>query len=91
AALTDPGTAAARVDLLMAERAMWLWGTAHRIADLRRMINYYGRTEATVYPSGAYHKGGSHGPDVVLPLDFDEGNNRLYDESKCVVTSAAFN
>lgn len=90
APLTDPGSEAARVDLLMQERAMWLWGTGHRIADMRRMINYYGRTEADVYPSGAYHKGGSHGPDVVFPVDFDEGNNTLFDASQCVVTSASF-
>jgi hypothetical protein len=90
APLTDPGSAAARVDMLMGERAMWLWGTGHRIADLRRMIVYYGRTESQVYPSGEYHKGGSHGSDVVLPVDFDEGNNKLFDASQCVVTSAAF-
>ncbi len=91
APLTDPGSADARIDMVMSERAMWLWGTAHRIGDLRRMINYYGRTESQVYPSGAYHKGGDHGPDVVFPVDFDEGNNTLFDPSQCVVTSATFN
>lgn len=91
APLADPGSDAARIDLLMAERAMWLWGTGHRVADLRRMINYYGRTEAEVYPSGDYHKGGSHGNEVVFPVDFDEGNNELFDASQCVVTSASFN
>lgn len=89
--LTDPGTPAARMDLLMQERAMWLWGTGHRVGDLRRMINYYGRTEAQVYPSGAYHKGGVHGTDVVFPVDFDEANNGLFDPALCVVTSASFN
>lgn len=88
--LTDPGTDSERIDLIMAERAMWLWGTAHRVGDLRRMINSYGRTEAQVYPSGDYHKGGSHGSDVVFPVDFDEGNNGLYDAAQCVVTSAAW-
>ncbi len=89
--LTDPGDQASRVDLLMQERAMWLWGTGHRVGDLRRMINLYGRTEAEVYPSGAYHKGGTHGNDVVFPVDFDEGNNGLFDAAQCVVTSATFN
>lgn len=91
AALTDPGTPAARVDLLFRERAFWLWGTGHRLGDLRRLINQYSRTEAQVYPSGAYHKGGSHGTDVVFPVDFDEVNNALYDISTCNVKSAAIN
>jgi hypothetical protein len=89
--LTDPGSQDARIDLLMQERALWLWGTGHRVGDLRRMINSYGRTEAQVYPSGAYHKGGTHGNDVVFPVDFDEANNMLFDASLCVVTSASFN
>lgn len=91
--LTDPGSADARVDLLFAERAMWLWGTGHRVGDLRRLINQYGRAEAQVYPSGDYHKGGSHGADVVFPVDFDEGNIKAvdFDIDLCVVTSATFN
>lgn len=91
APLTDPGTDAARIDMIMSERAFWLWGTGHRLGDLRRMVNFYGRTEAQVYPSGAYHKGGSHGMDVVFPVDFDEGNNTLYDPAACDVGSASFN
>jgi hypothetical protein len=91
APLADPGTDPARIDLIMAERALWLWGTGHRLGDLRRMIQYYGRTEADVFPSGAYHKGGAHGTDVVFPVDFDEGNNTLYDLSSCDVSSASFN
>ena len=55
------------------------------------MINNYGRTEASVYPSGDYHKGGLHGADVVFPVDFDEGNNTLFDAAQCVVTSASWN
>ncbi len=89
--LVDPVTPAARVDMLFQERAFWLYGTGHRVGDLRRLINQYSRTEASVYPSGAYHKGGSHGSDVVFPLDFDEINNGLYDPSTCVVSSPGFN
>ena len=89
--LVDPGSAAARVDMLFQERGFWLWGTGTRLGDLRRLINQYSRTEASVYPSGAYHKGGVHGSDVVFPLDFDEINNGLYDPSTCVVTSAGYN
>jgi hypothetical protein len=91
APLTDPGTAGSRVDLHFQERAFWLWGTGHRLGDLRRLINQYGRTEAQAYPSGAYHKGGEHGSDVAFPLDFDEINNTLYDPGTCVVTNASYN
>ncbi len=91
APLVDPVGAAARVDMLFQERAFWLWGTGTRLGDLRRLINQYSRTEATVYPSGAYHKGGSHGSDVVFPVVFEEINNTLYDPSTCVVTSSGYN
>jgi len=43
AALTDPGTAEARVDLLFRERAFWFFLTGHRQGDLRRLIRQYGR------------------------------------------------
>lgn len=52
--LTDPGNTAARVDLIMRERAFWLFGTGHRLGDLRRLISQYGRTPEDVYPSGTY-------------------------------------
>ncbi len=89
--LVDPGTAATRVDMLFQERALWLWGTGHRVGDSRRLVNQYGRTQASVYPSGAYHKGGTHGTDVVFPVDFDESNNSLYDISLCDVSNPSFN
>lgn len=88
APLADPGTDPARVDLIFRERAFWLWGTGHRLGDLRRLVNQYTRAADAVYPSGAYHKGGSHGSDVVFPVDFDEVNNQLFDISLCVVTNA---
>ncbi len=89
--LVDPGNAAARVDMLFQERALWLWGTGHRVGDSRRLVNQYGRTEASVYPSGAYHKGGTHGSDVVFPVDFDEDNNTLFDLALCDVSNPSFN
>ena len=86
AALVDPGTATDQVDLLFSERAFWLWGTGQRLGDLRRLVNQYGRAADAVYPTGAYHKGGNYGTDVVFPVDFDEVNNQLFDISQCVVT-----
>jgi len=73
--LTDPGTQAARVDQLFRERAFWLWGTSHRLGDLRRLIRQYGRAANTVFPTGEYHKGGNYGTDVNIPISSDERNN----------------
>ena len=73
--LVDPGTFDAQVDMLFEERAMWLFGTAHRLGDLRRLIRQYGRTEDAVFPTGGYHKGGLYGDDVVWPVPFTEREN----------------
>lgn len=73
--VTDPGTEAARVNLLFRERAFWMWGTSHRLADMRRLIRQYSRAENTVFPTGEYHKGGNYGTDVNLPVSSDERNN----------------
>ena len=75
--LTDPGTPAARVDLLFRERAFWLWLTAHRLGDLRRLVRQYDRAPNSVFPTGAYSQGGTYGDDVSLPIPFEELNNPL--------------
>jgi len=74
-ALTDPGTDAARVDLLFRERAFWMFSTGHRLGDLRRLIRQYGRSSETVFPTGAWFKGGVYGSDVNFPVPFSENNN----------------
>ena len=91
APLVAPATEAAAIDQLFEERAFWLYLTGHRLGDLRRLMYEYGRAEDDVYPTGAYHKGGSYGNDVVFPIDFDEGNNTEFDHSACNVQSAAIN
>lgn len=73
--LTDPGTAAAREDLLFSERAFWLFNTGHRLGDLRRLIRQYGRAANDVFPTGPYFKGGSYGNDVTIPVPQPEENN----------------
>ncbi len=73
--LTDPGTLAARVDRTFYERGFWMFGTGHRLGDLRRLIRQHGRSASTVFPTGAFHKGGNYGTDVNLPISFDERNN----------------
>lgn len=74
--LTDPGTEAGRVDLLMRERAFWMWLTSHRLGDQRRLMRQYGRTQAGAgFPTGTYFKGGSYGTHVSVLVPFDELNN----------------
>jgi hypothetical protein len=38
--LTDPGTDAARVNLIFRERAFWMFSTGHRVGDMRRLIKF---------------------------------------------------
>ena len=75
APLTDPGTEAGRVDQIFRERAFWLFSTGHRLGDLRRLVRQYGRNPESVFPTGAFHKGGSYGDAVNIPVPFDEKNN----------------
>lgn len=82
AALTNPADSTAAIDMLFAERARWLWGTAHRLNDLRRLERGlgvrggFGRPDSTVFPHGLYFKNGlTYGPDVNYPVPLDEQNN----------------
>ena len=76
APLTDPGTAAGRVDQLFRERAFWLFSTGHRLPDMRRLMRApYSRTQDQVFPTGAYPKGGNYGTDVNFPIPQAEENN----------------
>jgi len=90
APLTDPGTAAGRVDLLFRERALWMYVTGHRLGDMRRLIRQYGRTESSVFPTGTYFygPGGVFGNDVAFPIPFTEVNNTQFDPAKCNVDLA---
>jgi hypothetical protein len=75
APLDDPVDDAARVNLMFRERAFWMFGTGHRLGDLRRLIRQYGRMAETIFPTGAYPKGGNYSTDVNIPLSADEANN----------------
>jgi hypothetical protein len=76
AAPTDPGTADGRVDLMFRERAFSMYGTAHRVGDLRRLSRQYGRGKETVWPTGAYHKDNlNRGGDVNIVVPISEKNN----------------
>ena len=79
APLVDPSpgqfSTPAQVDMLMRERAFWMYMTAHRLGDMRRLIRQYGRTQDKVFPSGSYFKGGTYGSDVTLVPAQQETNN----------------
>lgn len=49
---TTLATASSRVDLHFRERAFWLYGTGHRLGDMRRLVRQYGRDSETVFPTG---------------------------------------
>jgi len=66
--LTDPGTQDARVDLLFRERAFWLYLTGHRLGDMRRLIDHYGRDPERVFPSGAHPVAGTYGRATSIPF-----------------------
>ena len=92
--LADPGSQAAREDLMFRERAFWLYLSGHRLGDLRRLVRQYGRSanDATtgVFPGrgGAQYvidgnpKGGVFGSEVNLPVPFDETNNPKF--TQCI-------
>ena len=76
AAPQDPGTAAGRVDLMFRERAFSMFGTSHRVGDLRRLTRQYGRGRETVWPTGAYHKDNlNRGTDANIIVPISEKNN----------------
>lgn len=75
APLVDAGSAAANIDMLFKERAYWMWLEGHRMGDLRRLVRQYNRGATSVFPSGAYFKGGSFGTDANFPLPVSEDNN----------------
>ena len=76
--LTDPGTDETRVTQIFTERAFWMYLTAHRVGDLRRQVRQYTRAATSVWPSGAYFKGGTYGADQNITPSFAERNNPTY-------------
>jgi hypothetical protein len=91
AVASDPAATqfAARRDLLFRERALWLYSTGHRLGDLRRLVRNYGLPQSSVFPSGAYFRGGTFGTDVNYSVPFNENvNNPKYHPEACVTTQA---
>lgn len=86
--LTDPGTPRDRVELLYQERAFWMWLTAHRLGDLRRLVRLpgYGYDVDTVYPIGNTIRNESRGNAVSFIVPNDEANNPEYTDACDVET-----
>ena len=70
------------VNLLFAERARWLWLTAHRLGDMRRLVRPktqggYELPVNTVFPTGPYFKVNfaTYGTDVNFPIPITEKQN----------------
>ncbi len=62
------------------ERAFWMFSTGHRLGDMRRLVRGttaggYGRADSTVYPTGAWFKGGNYGDAIQMALPVEELNN----------------
>jgi hypothetical protein len=75
-AVADPGSPAARIDLLFRERAFTMFGTSHRLGDMRRLVRQYARPAESVFPTGNYHKDGlKFGTDVNFIIPAPERNN----------------
>ena len=75
-AVTDPGSPAARTDLLFRERAFTMFATSHRLGDMRRLVRQYSRSPESVFPTGNYHKDGlKFGTDVNFIVPAPERNN----------------
>lgn len=95
APLADPGAAPnARLLLTMRERAFWLFATAHRLGDMRRLTRStadggYGLDVNSVYPTGEWHgiTGQTYGVDVNFPIPLEEGNNPNFSAAQCDVTA----
>jgi hypothetical protein len=82
--VADPGTPAGRVSLMFRERAFALFGTAHRVGDLRRLVRQYGRGVNAAFPTGAYHKDNlTRGDQGSIIVPQTEENNPNYSPTAC--------
>ncbi|MBK6844933.1 MAG: hypothetical protein IPG88_21970 [Gemmatimonadetes bacterium] len=78
AALPAPADRNGAIDTYFREKAFWVFGRGQRHGDLRRLVRQYGRTQANVFPSGQFFKGGQYGADVNFPVTVDEQNNPAF-------------
>jgi len=78
-ALAVPASQAAAEEQFFREKAFWTFSRGQRLGDLRRLIrDYPGHTPANTFPSGTHYRGGPYGPDVNLPVPYDETTNQNF-------------
>ena len=87
--LAAAATPSAQVDQIFRERAFWLFGTAHWLGDLRRLVTQYGRSAGSVFPTGNYFKGDVYGNQVnLLVPQEEEQDNPNFSRAACDPTKA---
>jgi hypothetical protein len=75
---TTLASATMQEDVMLRERAFWLFATGHRQSDLRRLVRQYGRVQDQVFPTGPYSGGPQqYGSDVTF-VPFGEQTNPDY-------------
>jgi tetratricopeptide (TPR) repeat protein len=76
----NPQADTAKVSLIFAERAAWLYLSGARQGDLRRMIRQYRRSQEEVYPIGPYPLPlySEYGSEVTLVVPKEERSNPLF-------------
>ncbi|HEY5061485.1 MAG TPA: hypothetical protein VII52_08100 [Gemmatimonadaceae bacterium] len=75
APLATPADQSSATSLFFREKAFWTFGRGQRLQDMRRLIRQYKRTDAQVFPTGPYFKGGSYGTDENFPVPSSEQVN----------------
>lgn len=84
--LVSPSITTQKIDLLFNERALWFYGHATRLSDMRRLVRQYGRIINSVYPVGSYNRSAAiytYGDATVfIPTDPEFMDN--YNYSGCI-------
>lgn len=75
AALPVPLTQVDAENQFFREKAFWQFGRGERLSDMRRLIRQYSRDAESVFPTGAFHKGGSFSTGVNFPVPDAEKAN----------------
>lgn len=82
----SPATFSEKIDLLFRERALWFYGQATRLSDMRRLVRQYGRSVNSVFPVGGYTRAYTifaYGDAVVFIPNVEEFRNN-YNYSGCI-------
>jgi starch-binding outer membrane protein, SusD/RagB family len=79
---TVGATSAVQLAVQFRERAFWLFGTGHRLGDLRRLVRQYQLPVESVFPTGLYQGGPQSYGTAVVYVPTGESPNANY--SGCI-------